>query len=100
MFLPKEVINEFEKLSMKSTGDIRDLAKLCLDLINANKGRFKIINLNNDYVDQGIVGFVEEKREKGEGNIAVATLDKELKKRLKGKSRILTLKARKRIGFG
>jgi len=95
ILLPEEVIEEFKKLSEKSKGKEKYFAELCLDLIESNKNRFKFVELGENYVDKGIIDFVDKKK-----NIAVATLDKELKRKVKDNAKILTLKARKRIDFG
>ncbi len=88
LLLPEEVLKELRK---KSKGNSRDSenAKTALEVINRNKEKFWKVKLNEDYVDKGILNW-----ERG----AVATMDKELKEKLKKRKRkILTLRGRKKI---
>ncbi len=94
LVLPLQVIDELRKKAEKGKRKEREVAKLALDIIQENKGNFKIIKLEKKFVDAGIVKYVQDKEK-----IIVATLDKELKKKLKGKTRILTLRARKKLVF-
>jgi len=88
--IPEEVINELKGLSEKSRGLQKERAILALDIIRANK--FKIIKLKKKFVDEGIREYVK----KG-GGVVVATLDRELKKSLKNKAKILVIRAKKRF---
>ncbi len=89
LLLPEGVLEELRK--KKETGKKESkLARIALDIINKNKNKFEIIILNEKHVDEGIVKYANKK-------IIVATMDREMKKKLSGKSRILTLKAKKRI---
>ncbi len=98
ILIPKEVIIELKKLKkdekkQKSLKN-RDLASLCLKIIKP----LKTIKLNKTnhkkHLDNLIVNYIKENK-----NIGVATLDRELKKRLKNKTRILTIRGRKKLEF-
>lgn len=81
------VIEELQKLKEKARkrGD-REAAGLALQLLKTNK--VKILKSSGN-ADNAIV-------EKSE-NYMVATMDRGLKKRLKGKARILTVRGRKNL---
>ena len=77
--IPNQVINELKKISTsKKKLKFRDEAKLALMLLEKNS--FKKIDLENNYVDKGIIKFIEKNP-----NCIVATLDAELKKKVKSK---------------
>ena len=59
-----------------------------------NEDKFNRLDLEKKYADAGIIRFIE----KNKGN-AVATLDAELKRKLKNKARIVTLKGKKKISW-
>ncbi len=91
LVLPSEVINELEKLKENKKGEEKLRAELALDIIGKTKDSFEIINLNSGHVDSGIINFVKNRK------IIVATMDKELKKKLKNKVRVLSIRARKKL---
>jgi rRNA-processing protein FCF1 len=74
--IPEEVIAELEDLSTRKDmkGKDKDAAKLALVLIE--KLGYKSVRVNNKNVDVGIADFIKGK------DIALATLDKGLKKRV------------------
>ena len=92
LLIPIQVVDELKRKSEEGRGKDRDNACLALEIIRKNKSRLEKIKLEKKFVDAGINRYAEKNK-----NIAVATLDKELKRRLKGKARILTLKAKKKI---
>jgi len=93
LVLPEGVTDELIKLSEKGRGRSKEKALIALDIIRENKKKFKIIKLKGRYVDAGIVKYAEKKK------IIVATLDKELKKKLKGNVRILGIRAKKKLAL-
>ncbi len=79
IIIPNQVINELKKISQsKKKLRFREEAKLALILLSRNS--FEKIDLENNYVDKGIVKFIEKNP-----NYIIATLDAELKKKVKSK---------------
>ena len=77
ILIPEEVFLEIKKI--KSSGKklhFRENAKLALKILNKNK--FKKIKLNTTDVDKGLVNFAEKNKD-----VIVATLDRELKEKIK-----------------
>lgn len=93
IIIPREVIDEIEKI--KEEGDLkrRQEAEVAIKIIAKNKEKIRAINLGDDYVDRGIDRYIEEKK----GDYAIATLDKELIKKLKGKVKFVSLVNRKKF---
>ena len=93
LLLPEEVIEELENLAKKAEKrKDRDASCLALDIISKNGKKFNFIKLEDSYVDSGIIKFAEKNKD-----IIVATIDKQLKKELKGKAKILSLRAGKKL---
>jgi hypothetical protein len=90
LLLPEEVVRE---LKMKADRDTKEgkRARLALKIID-NEESYESIRLGNNYVDKGVIDYVKD-----EDNIAVATLDKELKKKVKSEARIVTIRAGKKL---
>jgi len=77
--VPEQVVNELKKLKenkKKSYAD-RELCNLALQLIKHKK--IKKIKLSKVYVDSGILDYVKKNK-----YVCIATLDRELKRRLVG----------------
>jgi rRNA-processing protein FCF1 len=93
LVLPRQVIKELEELSedKRKKASERDLARTALAFINKFKDKFKIIELKKNYVDLGL-----QKLEKG---YIVASLDRELKQKLKGKVKFRIITKRKKLEF-
>ena len=89
--LPREVIDELNNLREKGKPREKEKAKIALQIIEENKSRFENVKLGESYVDKGILDYVEE------NNVSVATLDKDLKEEVGKKSKVLTIKAGKRV---
>lgn len=88
--LPKQVINELEKIEKdkRQKKQFRDGAKLSLEILDTIN--FKIINLNkNPNIDIAIKDYIFDKP------IILATNDKNLKKRVK--NRILSIRGTKSL---
>lgn len=87
--VPEEVIDELTELSERKgmKGTDKDAAKLALIL--ADKMGYELVRVNNKNVDVGIADFIRGK------NIALATLDKGLKKRVD--NTIITISDKRQI---
>ena len=87
--IPEEVITELNDLSTRKNmkGKDKDAAKLALALIE--KLGYESIKVKNKNVDIGIVDFIRDK------DIALATLDKGLKKRVE--NTIVTISDKRQI---
>ena len=87
--VPEEVLEELKKISERKGEKIKDKesAKVILKIIE--KLRIKKIKLNKKHVDDGIVNYLKNKK------IILATLDRDLKKRVKNK--ILTIRGKKKL---
>jgi rRNA-processing protein FCF1 len=94
MILPVRVVSELIILSGKRKGKEKERAELALDIIHKNRDKFEMSDLDKGHVDAGIKHYVEKKKGK---KIIVATMDSGLKKALKGKVKILTIRARKKF---
>jgi len=96
ILVPVEIISELEKISMSQKKlHFREDAKLAIKILNKaiDDNFVKKIELGigeNEYADNGIVRFLKKN-----SLIYIATMDKELKKRLNN-SRIV-LRAKKKI---
>ena len=79
VLIPDQVVGELKKLTENKTKSYseRDRAELAIQLIKHKKP--KKVNLNKVYVDAGIQNFIEKNNQ-----VYVATLDKELRRRLVG----------------
>jgi len=92
LVLPRQVIDEIEKLIKDKRKKLseRELARTTLAFINKFKSRFKIIELEKNYVDLGL--------KKLQGYV-IATLDKGIRKDLKGEAKFLIISKRKKLEF-
>ncbi|MCK4647580.1 hypothetical protein KAT24_01470 [Candidatus Pacearchaeota archaeon] len=84
--VPKQVIKELERLVKTKKGKIKNQSKLALKLLKINKP--KLIDLKTNYVDKGIVKYSKKH------DIIVATLDSELKKKIKNSKLVIREKKR------
>ena len=89
--IPIQVLEELDMLQEKGEMKERELAELASDIISKHKGKFKVIDLSKKFVDAGILKYIQGKK------VIVATLDAELKNKLKGKAKILVIRARKKL---
>ena len=92
LILAKQVSEELKKISEKGNRKDKEAAKLAIKIIEKNKKKFEIVDLEVHFVDLGIENYVKNNK-----NLYVATLDNGLKRRLKNKARLLTLRKRKKI---
>lgn len=91
ILIPKQVIDELKKVSnSKKKLHFREDAKLALKLIGRNKVKFKKIDLKTENVDKGLKDFLEKNK-----GIIIATLDKELKRKVKNPK--LVIRGKKKL---
>ena len=92
MLLPIQVYSELQAITKdkRQKAKNRAIAKLALQILD--KENFKTISLEMDKVDDGIIKYVTRN-----DNLIVATLDKELKDRLDGIAKTLTIRNKKKI---
>lgn len=74
--VPEEIIGELNKVSEKKETKIKDKDAIKLVLMILDNLSYKKIKLNNKNVDLGIMKYIDKKP------IALATLDKGLKKKV------------------
>ena len=83
VLIPKEVIKELKKIiNSKQKLHNKETAKIALKIIKLNK--FKKIELKKKNVDNAIAEFANSNK-----GIIVATLDKDLKNKIKGQKMII-----------
>ena len=83
IIIPAQVIDELRKiLNSKKKLRFRDNAKVSLNLFKKNK--FKKIDLSEKYVDKALINFAKK-----HPRIIIATLDRELKKKIKNPKLII-----------
>jgi rRNA-processing protein FCF1 len=87
--IPHEVLDELKVLKDRKETKIsdRNAAKMSFEILNLIKP--EIVQLKNPNVDKGIADYISGK------DIVLATLDKELKKKVKNK--ILTIRGKKKL---
>ena len=92
LLLPDQVEEELEKLSSdkKKTVKERQLALVSISIVKAFDIKFKKIKLEGKFVDKGL------KKLRGKDFI-IASLDREIKKALKGKNKFVIIKKRKKL---
>jgi len=83
ILIPKQVIEEIKRVA-NSTKKLhhRDAAKLATVILEKNK--FEEVDLNENYVDKGLLKFVEKNPK-----VIIATLDKKLKDKIKNSKLIV-----------
>lgn len=91
--IPKEVVDELNKIkeNKKQSKKNRDLATLALKILEKNKFKLRSVELGDADVDKGILNYIKNNR------AIIASLDRELKTKLKGKARIMVIKRKKKI---
>ena len=80
IIIPLQVIREIKKISTSSS-------EIAIKLLEQNKTSFEKIELKKNYVDEGIKIFAKENPD-----IIIATLDKELKEKIKNRKMIIRKK--------
>lgn len=93
VLIPLEIIKELNNIKeSKQKMKDKEIAKLSLKILEENERRFKKIKLNKKNVDKGIMDFAKENKE-----VVIATLDQEIKNKLKKKNKILILRGKNRL---
>jgi hypothetical protein len=91
IIIPEEVIKEIKNIEVSNQKlKDKDAAKLSLILLKINK--FQKITLNTKDVDKGIINFALNNPE-----IIIATLDKEIKTKLKKKNHLLIIRGENQL---
>ena|SRR3989344_6338293 len=94
ILIPTQVINEIEKISQeqkkKQKLHSKDIANLSLKILKKKKNQFEEIDIKTGHVDKKIKKYVENNSE-----ILVATLDKELKRKIKNHK--IVIRGRKKL---
>lgn len=89
ILIPEAVLGELKKvMNSQKKLKFRQDAELGLKIVNANK--FTKIEMGAKYADKAIVRYLKE-----HPNVILATMDKELKKRVK--NTIMVVRARKKL---
>lgn len=83
VLIPKQVVGEIAGLAVSKTE-----AELALNILN--KAKFKEIDLKSKNVDEGIIQYTQRKKD-----IFVATLDKEIKKKINNS--VIVIREKKRL---
>lgn len=87
--VPKQVIDELTKITeSKKKLKFKDEAKLALMLLNRSK--IKKIDIKNSYVDKGLIDYAKKHK-----RVIIATMDSELKKKIKNQK--LVVRAKKKL---
>ena len=94
ILIPTQVINEIKKISQeqkkKQKLHSKDIANLSLKILKKKKNQFEEIDIKTGHVDKKIKKYVENNSE-----ILVATLDKELKRKIKNHK--IVIRGRKKL---
>jgi len=89
ILIPEQVIKEIKSIiNSKKKLHFREDAKLALKILDKNQ--FNLIKLSTKYVDTAIIKFAQENKK-----VIVATLDKELKNKIKNPK--LVVRSKKRL---
>jgi len=75
LLVPKQVLEELKKITADKKKKLveRELAGVSLAILNQNKSKFRIIELEKSFVDTGLL------RLKPQEKMVIATLDREIK---------------------
>lgn len=85
IIIPREVIYEINRFRDKKTE-----ARVALNLLDRNRWNFEKIVLGKGYVDKKIINYAKENPE-----LVVATLDREVKEKVKNK--VMVIREKKRL---
>ena len=93
LLVPKQVLEELKKMTTDKKKKLveRELAGISLAILNQNKSKFRIIELEKSFVDTGLLRLNPQEKP------VIATLDREIKRLLKGKFKFLTITKRKKL---
>ncbi|MAG79108.1 hypothetical protein CMI40_01910 [Candidatus Pacearchaeota archaeon] len=91
ILIPKQVIDELKRIhNSKKKLHFRENAKVALKILEKNS--FKKIDLKQKYVDKGLIQFTKKNQ-----NIIIATLDRELKMKIKNPKLVIRNKKKLEI---
>lgn len=93
IIIPKQVIDELEKIS--SEGNLKERTDSSLALQILSKWDYETIDLHQKFVDSGIRKYLEQSKEE----IVLATFDKELKNSIPKNMNFLSIKAGKKLSI-
>lgn len=82
IIIPEQVLRELKQISESRKTKDRDSARLSINILN--KSDYKKIDLENSYVDRGIVKFAKKNPD-----VIIATLDKELQRKIRNRKLII-----------
>lgn len=82
IIIPSQVVLELKKISSRGGFETAQNSKLALKILTKNN--FEKINLKKKNVDKGIIKFAKENPE-----VAVATLDREIKRKTKNRKIVI-----------
>lgn len=92
IIIPNEVISEINRFRYKKTE-----AGIAVNLLENNKNLFETLELGKGHVDNKIVNFVKAHDNKDQ-EIIVATLDREIKEKLKQKrNKLMVIRGKKTL---
>lgn len=95
IIIPQQVLDELSSLILKKTLNLKEKTAAMLSLSLIKKNLVFIIDLKTKNVDKGIINYINYNKNEA---FYLATLDKNLKKRIKNKkTRFLTIRNKKRI---
>ena len=89
IIVPKQVLEELERVSEKKNKKLeeRSIAELSLRVLKKNAEKINFINLGKKHVDKLIIEYATK-----HPTLIVATLDSELKKKIKNRKMVIRLK--------
>lgn len=83
--IPKQVIGEIESLERRADKlKTREQATLALRFLKTKKDSFEEIDLKDKFVDRAIVKYL-----KNDSKVVIATIDKELKKKISNDTAVI-----------
>lgn len=96
IIIPVRVIEELQGLKAGRGLKVkeRESANLALQILNINKNKIKFVKLERN-VDESIINYALKHE-----NVVIASLDKAIRNRVKGKAKLLTIRGRNRIWAG
>lgn len=91
--IPKKVLDELETLKNRKELTIkeRQAADIALQIIEKSREKIKILDLKGN-VDKSIINYSLSNHD-----VVTATLDRGIKKHVKGKAKMLTIRNKKRL---
>jgi rRNA-processing protein FCF1 len=91
ILIPEEVLKEIENIK-NSRQKLKDKEAARFSSVLFKLNNFKKIKLKAKNVDRGIINFAGEN-----SGLIIATLDREIKKKLKGKNKLMVIRGKNRL---